>query len=105
MFDGKYDYDINKDSYDYIYNYSETIIISKECFDKESGEFCIGVKIDYLYSVLIYFRYNKSDENTIQIEFDSENYSQNTNIDAKNARCIEAIKKYYLDKHNEELEK
>ena len=37
-----------------IYKYSEYLTIPKECFNRKSGEFCIGVKIDYLYAVLIY---------------------------------------------------
>ena len=97
--EGKYKGNLSTKTYEYEYVYNEFITIPSECFDKESGEFCIGVKIDYLYSTLVYFRYNKLEENTIQIEFQYENYKSNNNINSTLDRCIDQIKQYYLDEH------
>lgn len=107
VFNDKYGYTIDENSNDYIYNNSEIITIPKECFDKESGEFCIGIKLDYFYTIVFYFRYYKLEENTIQIEFEYENFRYNRDIEVEEKFSweIKALKKYYLDKHNEELEK
>lgn len=104
---GKYRRTMEENSRHYIYNNSEIITIPKECFDKENGEFCIGVKEDYYYIELFYFRYYKTDENTIRIEFEYENFRHNRDIEVEEIFSweIKALKKYYLDKHNEELEK
>ena len=59
----------------------------------------------YFYTNVFYFRYYKTDENTIRIEFEYENFRYNRDIEVEElfSSEIKALKKYYLDKHNEEV--
>ena len=99
------------------YNYSEQINIPKDIFENETGEFCIGFKYSKYddfelknfvyteYRALIHFNYQKLDENTVQIEFDYENFKENDKSFSTIDPSIDHIKSYYEEKYNEEKEK
>ena len=103
ILDGKYDCFADENIKEYVYQYSELLTIPKECFNKDSGEFCIGVKINNKYSDLIHFFYEMIDENTVQIQFDYESF-KNISASSIQDHSINDIKKYYAEKYNEEKE-
>ena len=104
ILDGKYTFTFTDDyRRDLIYKYSEYLTIPKECFNRDSGEFCIGVKINNKYSDLIHFFYEMIDENTVQIQFDYEDF-KNISKSSIQDHSINDIKKYYAEKYNEEQE-
>lgn len=99
------------------YNYCEKINIPKDIFEKEIGEFCIGFKYSKYddfelknfvyteYRALIHFNYQKLDENTVQIEFDYENFNVNDKSFSTIDPSIDHIEIYYEEKYNELKEK
>ena len=102
VLDGKYEETYTDDYKRIIYKYSEILTIPKECFNRDSGEFCIGTKVNNKYQILIYFSYKMIDENTVQIQFDYEKFKWQANS-STSSESIHHIKKYYNEK--EEIEK
>lgn len=99
---GKYSYDTD-DKYVFRYDYVETLKLPSEYFTEETGRFFVILKCVSLVeekevldvSTLIYFEYDKIDDNNIKLIFNYNNYKSEDRAGSASRYILPFIKEYY----------